>query len=187
MRLCLLRAGDDDVGEAVDPSLQTGEEPEQRATRRQEAVIEHLRAETALVIEHQRATEQPRYHSTDQRALVQVRVNHVHALTDGGYERGRGEQQVEVGLVPVRADPHAPLPGQTGHPHDADTGHRIAGVVGAERNLVAKLLERANLLQDTDVAAVVGEERRRSNAEYVIWHSTPYASTRQHRLRPARL
>ena len=121
-------------------------------------MIEHLSGETALVIEHQRATEQLRHHSADQRALVQVRVNHVHALTDGGHERGRGEQQVEIRLVPVRANPHAPLPGQAGHPHDADAGHRIAGVIGAERYLVAKLLEGANLLQDADVTAVVGEE-----------------------------
>ena len=60
-------------------------------------------------------------------------------------------------------------------------------MVGAERYLVAKLLEGANLLKDADVAAVVGKERCRGNTEYAIWHSTPCYSTRQHWLRPARL
>ena len=70
----VVRRGDDEVGRAVQFALDATGRAEERAVRVEEAMVEHLRREAALIVEEQRNAEHAGSGASDQRALVQMRV-----------------------------------------------------------------------------------------------------------------
>jgi hypothetical protein len=153
--LGVVRRGDHCVGRAVEPVLQPPQRPEQGRALADEAVVEHLGCHTALVVEHQRHAPSLPHRPAEQRAFVNVSVYEVGLELDGGALHSGGKGHVEVEFVPRRSDHDAALPRHVDGAPYVHPRHVRADVVGAQNYFMAPALEMDNLLQYTDVRAVV--------------------------------
>lgn len=88
------------------------------------------------------------------------------------HSQGLGrEHGVEVELVARGANLDALTPGNIQTAFDLDPRDIVSSVVGANGERVAELLEGADLFQNADVTAVIGEEGRRRDCQDIIRHS----------------
>ncbi len=162
----VLRTRDDHVRRVVNRPFQPGQRGAQDARRAQKTVIGHLRRQTTLIIEEQRGVMGGTRDLADQCAFVKVRVDQVGLEAAYLPQDNREERGVEIEFVPRRADDNALAPGNIDAPANIDARHILPIVVGADGNPVPQPLERANLLEGTDMRAVIGKKRCRCDHEH---------------------
>src|SRR5690242_13574496 len=97
-----------------------------------------------------------------------MRMDYIRAKTACRALHSSKKGQVEIKLMSRRPHHHTSLPRHVNRPPGGYAGDICAYMVGAKEYGVAPALEMRNLLQYTDVRAVVREKRSWCYREYAI-------------------
>lgn len=154
----VLGADDDGIGQVVYELLQISPWPLQNTVWRQEAVVHHLTGEAALKVEYQRHAPQATEEEANQGALVEMSVDDVRLSPHSPGQGPDGEEDIEGEFVEGRAYLVPVTPGDAGCAYDAEPFDIFTVAIGAHSGSMAEPLQRKDLVEDSDVAAVVGKE-----------------------------
>ena len=125
-------------------------------------MVEHLGGHAALEIEQVGHTPQPRERGADQRALVQVAMQHVGAQLPQA-QGAKGQQHVEGELVARRAHLIVAAPGQAGGAANVQLGQVASIVIGADGDPMPAALQVARLRRCAMTAIVAKRTSARAS------------------------
>jgi hypothetical protein len=131
-------------------------------------VVDHLGGKASLEIEDQGTSQRSRNRQPDERPFVQMPVDDVW-LINSRLPKRRGRQEgVKVKLVPRRTNANFASARQAERSNSVEARDVSAGWIGANPNVRSQAFERQRFLENSDVAAVVGEKGRRGELEHAV-------------------